>query len=160
MFGLLVAAIGETGSGALYILRGQTYQGSVLVTFGIWLFGLFMMFVLGERLGLLTPESIAWYSFALIGPVGFMAVPSFLHRNKPFMLGFVALFGVLLFLGLGELHESTVILQVAAILAWIAAVPIWFVAFRDVVQESGIHVPGVTTVRSPDRDALSRVEHE
>lgn len=159
VFGLLVAAIGETASGLLYILRGQTYQGSVLATFGIWLFGLFMMFVLGESNQLLTTESVAWFSFVLIVPVAYMAVPSFLHRNRPFSLAFVALIGVLFWLGLGELYESAAMLKVAGVLAWVAAVPIWFVAFRDVVQESGVHVPGVTGRGAGRAAATGPVSH-
>src|SRR6266568_4491479 len=47
IYAILVAAVGETLAGVLYILRGQGYQASILCGFGLWLLGLCLLLFLG-----------------------------------------------------------------------------------------------------------------
>jgi succinate-acetate transporter protein len=143
IFAILVAGVGEIVAGILYILRGQGYQASILCTFGLWLLGLYLLLTLGvENRGFAT-DAVGWYAIALIIPVAFMAIPSFLHRNAAFILAFVALIGLLLFLGLGFLSANLAakppvppsenLLRVAGILAWVAAAALWYSAARVVM---------------------------
>ena len=136
IYAVLVAAIGETLAGVLYILRGQGYQASILCGFGLWLFGLYLLLTLGADNRAFSPDAVGWYAIALIIPVAFMAVPSVLHRNVPLSIAFVALIGVLLFLGAGFLSAnltarppvppSVNLLRISGIFAWVAAAALWF----------------------------------
>ena len=106
IYAVLVAAAGETLAGIFYILRGQGYQASILCSFGLWLAGLYLLLTLGVDNKAFAPPAVGWYSIALIIPVAYMAIPSFLHRNVPLAIAFVALIGVLLFLGIGFLSAN------------------------------------------------------
>jgi GPR1/FUN34/yaaH family len=136
VYAVLVAAIGETLAGVLYILRGQGYQASILCGFGLWLFGLYLLLTLGTDNKAFAPDAVGWYAIALIVPVAFMAIPSILHRNLPLIIAFVALIGLLLFLGTGFLSANLAAkpplppsvneLRVSGIFAFIAAAALWF----------------------------------
>jgi hypothetical protein len=136
IYAVLVAAIGETLAGVLYILRGQGYQASILCGFGLWLFGLYLLLTLGADNKAFSPDAVGWYSIALIVPVTFMAIPSVLHRNVPLIIAFVALIGLLLFLGIGFLSANLTArppvppsvneLRVSGIFAFAAAAALWF----------------------------------
>jgi succinate-acetate transporter protein len=136
IYAVLVAAAGETLAGILYILRGQGYQASILCGFGLWLGGLYLLLTLGEENKAFSTDAVGWYAIALIVPVAFMAIPSILHRNIPLAIAFVALVGLLLFLGAGFLSAnlagkppvppSVGLLRVSGILAWIAAAALWY----------------------------------
>jgi hypothetical protein len=143
IYAVLVAAIGETLAGVLYLLRGQGYQASILCGFGLWLLGLYLLLTLGAENKNFSPDAVGWYAIALIVPVAFMAIPSIQHRNAAFILAFLALIGVLLFLGIGFLSAdlaarppvppSAGLLRVSGIFAWIAAAPLWYAAARIVL---------------------------
>jgi hypothetical protein len=136
IYAVLVAAIGETLAGVLYILRGQGYQASILCGFGLWLFGLYLLLTLGTDNKAFSPDAVGWYAIALIVPVAFMAIPSILHRNLPLIIAFVALIGLLLFLGTGFLSANLTAkppvapsvneLRVSGIFAFVAAAALWF----------------------------------
>lgn len=137
IYAVLVAAIGETLTGVLYIVRGQGYQASIMCGFGLWLFGLYLLLTLGVENKSFAPYAVGWYAIALVVPVAFMAVPSLLHRNFPLLLAFVALIGLLLFLGAGFLSgppPSADLLRISGIFAWIAAAPLWYLAARVVLD--------------------------
>src|SRR6266705_1778319 len=143
IYAILVAAVGETLAGVLYILRGQGYQASILCGFGLWLFGLYLLLTLGEENKAFAPDAVGWYAIALIVPVAFMAIPSVMHRNVPLTIAFVALIGLLLFLGTGFLSANLAAkppvppsvneLRVSGIFAFIAAAALWFRAMGIVL---------------------------
>jgi hypothetical protein len=142
-YAILVAAAGETLAGLLYILRGQGYQASILCAFGLWLAGLYLLLTLGVQNKAFSPDAVGWYSIALIVPVAFMSIPSFLHRNVPLVVAFVALIGLLLFLGTGFLSANLTAkppvppsvsqLRVSGIFAFIAAAALWYRAMEIVL---------------------------
>ena len=143
IYAILVAGVGETLAGLLYILRGQGYQASVLCGFGLWLLGLYLLLTLGAENKSFAPDAVGWYAIALIAPVAFMAIPSILLRNADFILAFAALIGVLLFLCTGFLSAnlaakppvppSVSLLRVSGVLAWVAAAALWYSAARIVL---------------------------
>jgi succinate-acetate transporter protein len=143
IYAVLVAAAGETLAGVLYILRGQGYQASILCGFGLWLFGLYLLLTLGAENKNFAPDAVGWYAIALVVPVAFMAIPSVLHRNVPLTIAFVALIGLLLFLGIGFLSAnltakppvppSVNLLRVSGIFAWVAAAALWYRAMGIVL---------------------------
>ena len=142
-YAILVAAVGETLAGLLYILRGQGYQASILCGFGLWLLGLYLLLTLGAENKAFSPDAVGWYSIALIVPVAFMSFPSFLHRNVPLVVAFVALLGLLLFLGIGFLSANLAAkppvppsvneLRVSGIFAFVAAAALWYRAMEIVL---------------------------
>ncbi len=143
IYAVLVAAVGETLAGILYLLRGQGYQASILCSFGLWLLGLYLLLTLGAENKSFSPDAVGWYAIALIIPVAIMAIPSVRHRNTAFIVAFAALIGVLLFLGIGFLSAdlaasppvppSEGLLRVSGIFAWIAAAPLWYAAARIIL---------------------------
>jgi succinate-acetate transporter protein len=143
IYAVLVAAIGETLAGILYILRGQGYQASILCAFGLWLFGLYLLLTLGADNKAFSPDAVGWYAIALIIPVAFMAIPSIQHRNPAFILAFLALIGLLLFLGMGFLSANLAAkppvppsaneLRVSGICGFVAAAALWYAAARIVL---------------------------
>lgn len=136
IYAILVAAAGETLAGIFYLLRGQGYQASILCGFGLWLLGLYLLLTLGADNKAFAPDAVGWYSIALIIPVAYMGIPSFLHRNVPLVIAFVALIGVLLFLGIGFLSADLAAkppvppsvneLRVSGAFAFLAAAALWF----------------------------------
>jgi hypothetical protein len=143
IYAVLVAAVGETLAGIFYILRGQGYQASILCGFGLWLFGLYLLLTLGADNKAFAPPAVGWYAIALIVPVAYMSIPSFLHRNVPLIAAFVALIGLLLFLGIGFLSANLTAkppvppsvneLRVSGIFAFIAAAALWYRAMTIVL---------------------------
>jgi succinate-acetate transporter protein len=135
-YAILIAGAGETLAGVLYILRGQGYQASILCGFGLWLLGLYLLLTLGTENKAFSPDAVGWYSVALIVPVAFMSIPSFLHRNVPLAVAFAALIGLLLFLGIGFLSANLTAkppvppsvseLRISGIFAFIATAALWY----------------------------------
>src|SRR5258708_35277457 len=76
VYAILVAAIGETLAGVLYLLRGHGYQASILCRFRIWLFGLYLLLTLGAENKNFAPDAVDRYAIALILPVPCVAYPS------------------------------------------------------------------------------------
>ena len=157
-YAILVAAVGETLAGILYILRGQGYQASILCGFGLWLLGLYLLLTLGAENKAFSPDAVGWYAIALIVPVAFMSIPSFLHRNLPLIVAFVALIGLLLFLGVGFLSANLTAkppvppsvneLRVSGIFAFIAAAALWYRAMA-IVLAIGKSTPDHATAPAP-----------
>ena len=153
-YAILVAAVGETLAGILYILRGQGYQASILCGFGLWLLGLYLLLTLGAENKAFSPDAVGWYAIALIVPVAFMSIPSFLHRNLPLIVAFVALIGLLLFLGTGFLSANLTAkppvppsvneLRVSGIFAFIAAAALWYRAMAIVLAIGNSHADQAT----------------
>ena len=143
IYAVLVAAIGETLAGIFYILRGQGYQASILCGFGLWLLGLYLLLTLGADNKAFAPPAVGWYAVALIVPVAYMSIPSFMRRNVPLSIAFVALIGLLLFLGIGFLSANLTAkppvppsvneLRVSGIFAFIAAAALWYRAMTIVL---------------------------
>jgi hypothetical protein len=171
IYAVLVAAIGETLAGILYILRGQGYQASILCGFGLWLFGLYLLLTLGADNKAFSPDAVGWYAIGLIIPVAFMAIPSIQHRNAAFILAFLALIGLLLFLGMGFLSANLAAkppvppsaneLRVSGICAFVAAAALWYAAARIVLavgaSPAGSHAaePAAAGPRTPVSSPVS-----
>ena len=100
-YAVLVAGLAEVLGGVLGMIRGIGYPAYVTTTFGLWLIGFYLLVTSGAANKEFTTNALAWYSLMLIVPVAILAVPAFAHRNLLFMIAFVALIGLLLFLGLG-----------------------------------------------------------
>jgi hypothetical protein len=136
IYAVLVAAAGEILAGILYIIRGQGYQASILCGFGLWLAGLYLLLTLGAANKDFAPPAVGWYAIALIIPVAYMGIPSVMHRNVPLIIAFVALIGLLLFLGIGFLSANLTArppvppsvneLRISGIFAFIAAAALWY----------------------------------
>jgi hypothetical protein len=174
-YALLAAGIAQAIVGFLAVIRGMTYRGWVTAIFGVWLIGFYLLLTHVD----MTPverapagdakatavahatvtawhaDSVAWFVLALIVPVAILAVPSFVHRNVPFMIAFVAILVLLLLLGLSflnvynevtdatkgghlDLSNAVSMLKVSAWCAFAGAVAIWWVFARDVYQMTGV----------------------
>jgi hypothetical protein len=158
-YAVLVGAIAETVGGILAIIRGITYPAYVITTFGIWLFGFYLLVTSGAAQKDFTPDALAWYALVLVVPVAVMAVPAVVHRNVPFTIAFVALIALLLLLGLGyhsvqhalassaqthaapQLDTAVNLLVASAWCAFAAALSLIWVFARDVYRAAGLLHP-------------------
>src|SRR5579875_3734197 len=104
LFGILVAALGESLAGLWSIGRGDGYLGGVLTTFGLWLFGYYMFLTTGITAHLFTPMANGLYILMLVIPVAFMTVPAVTQRRTVLSLAFVSLLAMLLALGFGSYY--------------------------------------------------------
>lgn len=161
-YAVLVGAIAETLAGVLGIIRGIGYAGYVTTTFGIWLFGFYLLVTSGAANKEFTPNALAWYVLILVVPVAIMAVPAIVHRNIPFIVAFLALIVLLLLLGLGyhdlysqltsatknktapDLGTTVNLLKVSAWAGFVAAAALWFVFALEVYKLTGILKPKKT----------------
>jgi succinate-acetate transporter protein len=159
IYAVLVAAAGETLAGILYIIRGQGYQASILCSFGLWLVGLYLLLTLGADNKAFAPPAVGWYAIALIIPVAYMGIPSVMHRNVPLVVAFVALIGLLLFLGVGFLSANLTArppvppsvneLKVSGVFAFIAAAALWYRAAGIVLAIGKSQAEPAATPASP-----------
>lgn len=143
-YALLAAAIAQIACGFLAVIRGFTYPGYVTGTLGIWLFGFYMLVTSGAASKEFTPDAIAWYILLAVVPVVILAIPSFIHRNIPFMVAFVAITLLLILMGLGyhdlfnalnlaaktksapSLSTSVNLVKTSAYFGFIAAIALWW----------------------------------
>lgn len=103
-----------------------------------------------------TPDALAWYSLTLVVPVAILAVPAFVRRNILFMVAFLAILGLLVFLGIGyhllynqvvaatvtrtapNLGTAVDLVRVSAWCGLAAALAIWAVFAKEVYQITGL----------------------
>ena len=185
-YAILVAGIGQLLAGLFATVRGISYRGWVTSIFGVWLIGFYLLLTHEDTAaardsGILAAgpdgkplpsavaaalqaanvtawraDSVAWYVLLLIVPVAILAVPSFRHRNVPFMIGFTAIVVLLVLLGTAfqsvygavtdvtrgraqapDLNSAVSLLHASAWAAFVAAVSIFWVFGREVVLPSG-----------------------
>lgn len=151
---ILVAALGETIAGMWAIARGNTYVAGILTTFGIWLFGFYMMRTQGEELGIVTPAAEGAYVLLLIIPVVYLGIIAFRAKLVIFSAAFAALIAMLFFLGFGYYFENGVLRTIAGILAIIAAAPIFYLSYEEAAEE-GPQAPSPTAEEAVDRQVSS-----
>lgn len=135
LYAILVAAIGETLAGMWAIARGQTYLAGILATFGIWLFGFYMMLTQGQALGVVNPASEGAYVLLLNIPVIYLAIPAFRARWWIIFAAFVALIAMVFFLGFGYYFESVMLRTIGAVLALIAAIPLFYISYEEAAED-------------------------
>ena len=152
VFGLLVGGIGQTLGGIIAVLRKDNYLGNLLMTYGIWLIGFFLLSV--NDLG--TTNARAWWSFALVIPSLFLAVPAVRTQATAIILAFVFLISLEIFLGLALLNESATWLS--TLVGWFAlasALPIYYLAYERLMRAvEPAHAP-----TSPEFDAVEAEGH-
>ena len=127
VFGLLVGGIGQTIGGVLAIIRRDNYLGNLLITYGIWLIGFFLLSI--HELG--NADARAFWSFALVIPSVFLAVPAIRSGATAIIVAFVFLIALELFLGFSLLHGDVTWLGKAV--GWSAlasALPIYYLGYE------------------------------
>lgn len=133
VFAIFVASIGETIGGIWEISQGETYLGTVVTTFGIWLIGLFLFETVERALGFVTPEALGIYFLVLLVPITLLAIPAVRNSIAWEIRGaFVALFSLVLFAGLNFLYARPIFGVVAGASAWLSALCIWLLAAKDI----------------------------
>ncbi len=134
-FAIFVAAVGETVGGLWELARGETYIGTIVTTFGIWLLGLFLLETLGSVLGLVTPPTLATYFLVLLIPIALLAIPAFKNgMGWPIRGAFVALFLLVVFAGLNFVLANGIFGLVAGVFAWVSALFVWLLAVEDILE--------------------------
>lgn len=155
-YAVLAGAIGEAVIGVITVIRGFAYAGYVTTTFGIWLFGFYMLITSGVTNKEFTPDALAWYVLVLLVPVAIMAVPAFMHRHVAFMVAFIAILVLLALLGLAyhdvynalgaanatktapKLSTPVNLLKTSAYFGFIAAIALWWEFAYGVYKATGI----------------------
>lgn len=155
-YAVLVAGVAETIAGILSLVKGDTYSGYITGIFGIWLLGFFLLSTKGAGQQDFRPDAVSWFVLLLIVPIAIMAIPAFAHRNVAFMIIFIAVVGLLLFLGLGyhsldgavtsaaasksapDLSGAAHLLKVSGWFSAVGAVVVWFVFAHAVLTATGV----------------------
>jgi succinate-acetate transporter protein len=134
-FAIFVAAVGETIGGLWEISQGETYIGSIITTFGIWLLGLFLLETMGRIMGLVSPPTLATYFLVLLAPIALLAIPAIKNRmGWPIQGAFVSLFLLVLFAGLNFVLANSIFGLAAGVFAWVSALFIWLLAAEDILE--------------------------
>lgn len=141
LYAVLVAAIGETIAGMWSIVRGNTYIAAILTTFGLWLFGFYMLLTQGAANGLVNPQTEGIYVLLLNIPVIYLAIPAVRGRQLVLSLAFILLIAMLFFLGFGFYYESVTLETIAGAFALLAALPIFYLSYEEAAAE-GPGAPG------------------
>ncbi|WP_227357207.1 GPR1/FUN34/YaaH family transporter [Haladaptatus salinisoli] len=137
VFAIFIAAVGESIGGLWEISQGKTYIGSVVATFGIWLFGLFMLETVGHVLHLVTPQAMATYFLALLIPIVLLGYPAFKNQMGWQIQGaFISLFLLVLFAGINFILSNATLNIAAGASAWLSALCIWWLAAEDISKIS------------------------
>lgn len=134
VYGVLVGAIAEFVGGMWFLARGEVYVGSVVSTFGAWLFGYYAMVTHGVKMDLFHPWAAGIFCLALVPPVFMLMMPA-LRLGLPALAStFILLIGVLVFLGLGSLTETfrDVFRVLSGICSLASGIFLWFLAWRDI----------------------------
>lgn len=155
-YAVLAGAIAEAVVGFLAVIRGFSYPGYVTATFGIWLFGFYMLVTSGVANKEFTPDALGWYVLVLIVPVAIMAVPAFVHRHVAFMVAFIAILALLALLGLAyhdvynavgaanatktapSFSTPVTLLKTSAYFGFIAAIALWWEFAYGVYKATGV----------------------
>lgn len=153
VYGLLIGGIGQTLGGVIAIIRRDNYLGNLLLTYGIWLIGFYLLSVDPDLGG---ANARGWWSFALIIPSLFLMVPAIRERSIPIVLAFVFLIALEFFLGLSLLNTDVGWLPTAV--GWSAfasAFPIYFLAYERLAKA----VEPTHAVPVAEFDAVERRGH-
>lgn len=158
-YAVLAGAIAEAAVGFLAVIRGFAYPGYVTATFGIWLFGFYMLITSGVANKEFTPDALGWYVLVLLVPVAIMAVPAFVHRHVAFIVAFIAILVLLALLGLSyhdvynalgaasatktapKLSTPVTLLKTSAYFGFIAAIALWWEFAYGVYRATGVVRP-------------------
>lgn len=130
VYGTLVAALGEFVGGILLLINGNSYVGSIGLTFGSWLFANFLLLAHGIPNELFHPYSAGLFGWVLFIPVVIIAVPAFKLKIKPFMAVFITLLAMLITSGLAvfPIAGQQFWGKATAVLAILSAFILWYVA--------------------------------
>ena len=135
MFAIFIAAVGETIGGLWEISQGKTYIGTTVATFGIWLFGLFLLETVGSVLEVVTPVTLATYFLVLLAPVALLAIPAFRNNmGLPIRGAFASLFLLVLFAGLNFVVANPIVQLAAGAFALLSALCIFTLALEDILE--------------------------
>lgn len=130
---VLYGALGETIAGMWHIARNETYLGSVMALFGLWLFGFYFFQTQGMAMKVFSHAGVGLYCFALLPPLVIMWMPA-IKNNKGFTLNaaFAALVLLVLFLGLGNAMPAIAKIcdKIAGWLSLVSAILIWTIMYH------------------------------
>jgi hypothetical protein len=88
----------------------------------------------GKGLGMFNAAGAAAYILALLPPIAFLAIPAFVWRRGVLSLAFVALFLLVLALGLSVMLGSEPLKYAAGVMAFASMFFIWWLAIRNVLE--------------------------
>jgi hypothetical protein len=154
-YAVLAAAIADIICGVIALVRGLSYPGYVMMIFGTWLVGFYLVITAGGQQAF-TPDAVGWYVLFLEAPVLILAIPAFVHRDLLFSVAFTALAVLVILLGLGfhNLYQATVtaaathsapslsgvisLLKTSAYFAFVAAAMVWLKMAFEVFAVTGV----------------------
>lgn len=138
MYAVFFAGLLEFIAGMWLIAKGESYLASIVALFGGWLLGFFLLNTQGKVLGLANPAGNAWYMFALLVPIAFLAIPAVKMGRTKLICAFVALFALVLALGLGFLLGPAAVgkpyMVIAGWCAFISMFFIWWLMYDNIME--------------------------
>jgi len=142
LYGVLFAAILEIIGGMWNMANGESYLGGIVTTFGGWLLGYYFLMTQGRVLKLFTDISVATYMLGLIPIIIILAIPAIYLKKRILIFTFVALTGVVIFLGLQAITKVSVLGNWAGIFSFLSAIGILWLLAENVLET--LHVRKVS----------------
>lgn len=138
MYAVFFAGLLEFIAGMWLIAKGESYLASIVGLFGGWLLGLFLLSTHGKVLGMANPVGNAWYMFWLLPPIVFLAIPAVKMGRIKLICAFVALFALVLALGIGFLLGPAAAgkpwMVIAGGCAFVSMIFIWWLMYDNVME--------------------------
>lgn len=132
LYAVFFAGVLEFVAGMWMIAKGESYFASILTVFGMWLIGFFLLMTQGKAIGVFNGMSAGWYMLAIEPPLVMLAIPAIVQRKGVLCAAFLALFVLVLALGLGFAQASATWMLVAGISAFAASLFIWWLMWHHV----------------------------
>lgn len=134
LYGLLFAGVLEFIAGMILIVKNESYLGNIVTIFGGWLLGYYMLLTQGRALGIYNEIAAGTYILCLLPPIVFLAIPAFKWRKYVLIGAFVALFALVLTLGIGVILANHGWLYFAGAMAYVSMFFIFWLALKNVME--------------------------
>jgi|GEM_PF-1064561 len=132
LYAVFFAGMLEFIAGMWMLAKGESYFATILTVFGMWLLGFFLLMTQGKAIGVFNGMSAGWYMLSIEPPIIMLAIPAFIQRKGVLSAAFVALFLLVLALGLGFMLNSSTWLYGAGLCAFVACICIWSLMWHHV----------------------------
>lgn len=134
-YAVLIAGIAQSVGGAIALARGDTYLGSIVGFFGMWLVGFYF---LSGNASAATGDSLGLYTLVVVVPLAYLMVPSIVMKAWMLTLALGLVLALFVVLGISYLDGSSSLAKVAGGLSFASAVPVWYLAGERLLENLGV----------------------
>jgi succinate-acetate transporter protein len=157
-YAVLIAGIAEAVGGAIAIGRGDTYLGSIIGVFGLWLIGFHL---LSSDPAAATSDSLGLYTLVVIGPLTYLLIPAVALRAWILTVALGLIMALFAVLGISYLDGSSTLAKLAGWLSFASAAPVWYLGGERLLENLHlIGTPAAAVETSTDAQRASALAGE